>query len=180
MKKQKAYEQHDWTNKALIADGFLAYRPVKRITMARILPPEEAPKTIKTSWDTLTAKAGYWIAYVAGSIMKKKLDDYHPRPIAPTIFSKTYLPWDEPNWKPSPTEAHLKKMGCMPYYKTASVWAKRLTVETWVQGLESDKPALSPKGSWLCIGTAGEPWSVTQAWFKTRYQLPREKDAASV
>ena len=35
----KVYIQRDWKDQALIADGFLSYCPVKRITMVRMLPP---------------------------------------------------------------------------------------------------------------------------------------------
>ena len=77
------YQQRHWTDQQLIAQGFQYYRPVKRLTMARVLPASEAPKIIKTSWDTITAKAGYIIAYVAGDTLKKSLDDYDPRPIEP-------------------------------------------------------------------------------------------------
>src|SRR5579871_2020505 len=90
MDQQKVYVQRQWTNQELMADGFLVYRPVKRITMVRILPPEEAPKTMKASRNTITAEAGYWIAYAAGATLKRTLDDYEPRPIAPGIFAKTY------------------------------------------------------------------------------------------
>ena len=178
MAQQKVYIQRDWTDQALIADGFLYYRPVKRITMARMLPPEEAPKIIKASWATLAAPAGYWIAYVAGKTLKESLDDYEPRPIEPHIFADTYRPWNEPTWKPTVTEAHLQRLGCQPYYKIAGVWAKQLAIETWVQGMESDAPSLSPKGAWLCVGTEGEPWSVTEAWFQMRYLMPGQKNPA--
>jgi hypothetical protein len=30
---------------------------------------------------------------------------------------------------------------------------------------------LAPAGAWLLIGTDGEPWSVTDAWFQTHYVL---------
>ena len=67
---EKIYTQHNWTDKALVADGFLSYTPVKQITMVRMLRPEEAPKSMKAGGNTIIAKAGYWIAYVAGDILK--------------------------------------------------------------------------------------------------------------
>jgi hypothetical protein len=170
--KPAIYQQRHWTDQQLIAQGFQYYRPVKRLTMVRVLPPEEAPKTIKTSWDTIVAKAGYIIAYVPGDTLKKSLDDYDPRPIEPKIFAKTYKDWDEPNWKPTPTEKHLQQLGCKPYYKVAGVWAKKLKYDTYIQSKESSKPMLAPLGAWLCVGTEGEPWSVTEDWFKTRYIQP--------
>jgi len=163
------YQQRAWTDQQLVAQGFQYYRPVKRVSMVRMLPPNEAPKIIKTAWDTIVAQAGYMIAYVAGDTLKKSLDDYEPRPIEPRIFAKTYKPWDEPSWKPSLTEKHLMELGCKPYYKTAGVWAKKLKQDTYVQSIESSKPTIAPAGAWLCVGTEGEPWSVTDDWFRLRY-----------
>jgi hypothetical protein len=170
--KPRVYQQRKWTDEQLRAQGFHYYKPRKRITMARMLPAAEAPKIIKTSWDTIVARAGYYIAYVAGDKVQKMLDDYDPRPIEPHIFMQTYRPWNEPNYKPTPPEAHLLKLGCKPYYKIAGVWAKRLKEETWVQSIESSKPSLAPAGAWLCVGTEGEPWTVTNEWFHERYILP--------
>ncbi len=172
MAHKKVYVQRDWTDQELVADGFLYYRPVKRITMARVLPPEEAPKTMKAAGHTVTAEAGYWIAYRAGKVMKGKLDDYKPRPIEPKIFTETYRPLNNPNWHPTSTQFHLQQLGCQPYYKAAGVWAKQLTVETQVQSMESTEPSLVAKDTWLCIGVEGEPWAITEAWFQAHYRLP--------
>jgi hypothetical protein len=169
----KVYTQCDWTDQALIADGFQSYAPVKRIVMVRMLPPEEAPKTMKASGNMITAEAGYWIAYVAGDELQPTLDDYKPRPIEPDIFAVTYRPWDEPIWRPTPTQSHLRRLGCLPYYKFASVWAKQLTAPTWVQSIESSKPSLVAPGKWLCVGMEGEPWSMTDAWFRVHYLSDR-------
>ena len=179
MSPQKVYVQRQWTDQELIADGFLYYRPVKRVTMVRMLPPEEAPKTMKAAGNTITAEAGYWIAYAAGKVLKTALDDYKPRPIEPQIFAETYRPWDEPQEQLTPTQAHLQQLGCRPYYKTAGVWAKQLDAETKVQGIESAQPSLAPKGAWLCVGMEGEPWSITEDWFKTHYLSPDQKKPPS-
>ena len=56
--------------------------------------------------------------------------------------------------------------------KKAGVWAKRLKEDTYVQSIESSGPSVAPAGAWLCIGTEGEPWSVTSEWFHTRYIVP--------
>ncbi|MBZ0281062.1 MAG: hypothetical protein K8L97_09990 [Anaerolineae bacterium] len=171
-KPKVVYKQHKWTDAELKADGFRYFYPIKRVTMARQLPQNEAPKRIKTSWDTIIAQAGSYIAYVAGNTLKSSLDDYEPRPIEPHIFHDTYTTWNEPGWKPTATESHLMRMGCKPYYKTAGVWAKRLTASTLVQSMESPVPSVAPAGAWLCIGVAGEPWSVTDDWFRFRYIIP--------
>ncbi len=170
--RTKIVQQHKWTDEQLIAQGFRYYKPFKRITMARMLPASEAPKIIDTGWDTIIARAGYYIAYVAGDKVKEKLDDYDPRPIEAHIFIDTYRPWNEPDWKPTPAEAHLMKLGCKPYHKIAGVWSKKLEEDTWVKSIESPKPSIAPAGAWLCIGTAGEPWAVTDEWFHMRYIVP--------
>jgi len=175
--RPEIYQQRKWTEAELVAQGFLYYPPVKRVTMAKQLSPDEAPKVIKTEWDTITATAGYYIAYVAGDKIKPNLDDYEPRPIEPHIFRDTYRPWDEKGYRPTSTEKHLDKLGCKPYYKTTGVWAKRLKKDTYVQSIESSKPSVAPAGAWLCIGTEGEPWTVTHEWFHTRYRMPGQTTA---
>ncbi len=175
--RPKIYQQRKWTEAELIAQGFLYYAPVKRVTMVKQLTENEAPKVIKTEWDTVTATAGYYIAYVAGDKIKPNLDDYEPRPIEPHIFHETYRPWDEQGYRPTSTENHLSKLGCKPYYKTTGVWAKRLRKDTYVQSIESSKPSVAPAGAWLCIGTEGEPWTVTHEWFRTRYKMPGQMTA---
>jgi len=169
--RKKVYVQQHWTDEALKADGFKAYPSVKRLTMVRLLPPEEAPKIIESDGEMLTAEAGYWIAYVAGKVLKETLDDYNPRPIDPDVFADTYRAWDEAEKTLTATQVHLLRLGCQPYYKFAGVWAKQLDTDAWIQGMESEEPVLIPAGAWLCIGTNGEPWSVTDAWFQTHYIL---------
>jgi hypothetical protein len=171
--EKKVYIQRDWTDQELIADGFLSYRPVKRITMARMLPMEEAPKTIKTSGNTFTVQAGYWIAYKAGHRLKETLDDYEPQPIDPDIFAAAYRLWDEPDEYLTATQAQLQRLGCKPYYKIVGVWAKQLVIETWVQSMESVEPSLAPKEAWLCVGIEGEPWIMTDTWFQANYRIER-------
>lgn len=175
--KPGVVRQRKWTKAELRDKGFRYYPSRKQVTMVRRLPPEEAPKVIKTPWDTIVAQAGYYIAYQSTNAPGKPLDAYEPRPIEPRIFKETYAPWRVSNWKPTPTEAHLIKLGCKPYFKTVGVWAKRLTKPTYVQSLESDTPTLAPAGAWLCIGSAGEPWTVTNEWFHRRYVVPSKKPA---
>ena len=170
--QQKVYVQGNWTEQALIADGFLSYLPVKLITMVRRLPPEKAPKTRKTTKNTISADAEHWIAYVAGDVQKETLNDYKPRRIEPNTFVATYHQWDEQDWHPTPIQAYLRRLGCRPYYEIANVWAKQLTDEIWVQSVESAEPSLASKGAWLCVGMEGEAWSMTEAWFQAHYQLP--------
>lgn len=171
-KPRVMYKPHPWTDEELKTDGFRYFYPIKRVSMVRLLPESESPKIIQTPWNNVIAKTGDYIAYVAGDKIKNSLDDYEPRPIEPAIFHETYEPWTDPNWKPTPAEAHLSKLGCKPYYKTAGVWAKRLREKTLVQSLESPAPSITPAGAWLCIGVAGEPWTVSDEWFHWRYIVP--------
>ena len=175
MDQQKVYVQRQWTDQALMADGFLAYRPVKQVTMVRRLRPETAPKRTKTSRTKIIVAAEHWIAYVADDVLNQTLNDYKPRPIEPDIFVATYQRWDEPDWHPTPIQSYLRRLGCQPYYNIAGVWAKRLAADTWVQSRESAEPSLAPKGSWLCVGMEGEPWSMTNALFDAHYLLPGYK-----
>lgn len=177
-RKRRVVRQRKWTERELRAEGFRYYPSRKQVTMVRRLPPDEAPKVIETPWDTIVAQAGYFIAYQTNEAPGKPLDDYAPRPIEPHIFKETYAPWRVPHWKPTPTEAYLMKLGCKPFYKTVGVWAKRLTEPTYVQSIESDEPSLSPVGAWLCIGSAGEPWTVTNEWFHRRYVTAAKKPQA--
>jgi hypothetical protein len=96
------YRQRPWTPVELTRKSFRYYLPLKRVSLVRRLPAEEAPLTIKTPYDTVIAEAGDYIAYVAGDVLHEGLLDYDPRPIEPHIFDATYLPWDDATWKPRP------------------------------------------------------------------------------
>jgi hypothetical protein len=178
--QQNIYTQRQWTDQELIGDGFLSYRPVKSITMMRMLAPEKALEDIENSDNAITTRTRSWMPYVGGDALKEALEDYDPRPIEADIFAATYRPWDESDWRPTPTEAHLQQLGCMPYYKVASVWAKQLTAETRVQGKGSTEPLLAPVGAWLCVDSEGEPWSETDAKFHAHYHLPKQKKPTRV
>ncbi len=160
-----------WSKEDLIAHGFQYHERKKQLVMARVLPPDEAPKTIVTAWDTLVAQAGYVICYDPGDVVWPALDDYNHWPCEPYIFRDTYRPWDEPDWKPSPTEAHLMSLGCKPCYKVTGVWAKKLTEETFVQSIESPRPVRVPPGVWIGIGIEGEPYAMSDRSFRSRYQM---------
>lgn len=170
--QQKVYIQRYWTDLELLADGFRSYLPIKRVTMACMLPMNQAPKNISTSGNTITAQTGYWIIYTSGDVLKETLGDYKSRPIDPAIFNKTYRRWSEPNMQLTITEEYLQRLGCKPYCKTAHVWAKQVTSETWVQSILGLKPSIAPVGDWLCVGMEGEPWTETDEWFHSHYELP--------
>ncbi len=164
-------KQTRWTDAALRAEGFRPYDRKKFVVLARELPSAEAPKRIKTTWDTLVAHAGYMICYDTGrGNVRDHLDAYPHWPVEPRIFLKTYRKWDDDTWTPDPAEQHLLKLGCKPYYKHAGVWAKKLKYPQWIQSLESIEPILIPVGGWITIGIDGEPTSMTEYEFRKRYR----------
>lgn len=163
--------QKQWTPEELAKAGFRYHARKRQIVMARILQPHEAPKTIVTPWDTLVAPAGYVICYEPGDTVWPSLEDYHQWPVAPTIFRQTYARWGGRGWQPTPAEAHLVALGCKPFYKFAGVWAKMLTEPTTIQTLESPEPVVVPPGVWVSIGVEGEPYTMSDWNFTSRYKL---------
>lgn len=165
-------KQREWTEAELHKAGFRRYDRKKFVVLARELRPVEAPKRIKTAWDTLVAYSGYMICYDVGDGLERKLlDDYPHWPVEPKIFLKTYRKWDKSiPWKPNPAEQHLQQLGCKPYYKIAGVWAKKLKTPHWIQSLEGVEPILVPVGGWIAIGVEGEPTSMSETEFRNRYQ----------
>lgn len=162
--------QRQWTPEELKAAGFRQYARKKQVVMVRQLPPEEAPLTIETTWDSLVAPAGYMICYDPGKVAWKALEDFDHWPCEPSIFDINYRAWDQPDWKPTPPEAALLRLGCKPFYKIQGVWAKRLAQPVRVQSMESQMPTTVPAGAWLVIGTEGEPYSMSERAFTTRYE----------
>ena len=165
-------KQRVWTEEELRAEGFRQYQRKKTVVLARELRPGEAPKRIKTAWDTLVALAGFMICYdVSDGRKHEKLDGYQHWPVEPSIFLKTYRKWDSKTpWKPNPAEQHLLDLGCKPYYKHVGVWAKKLKSPQWLQSREGIEPIMIPVGGWITIGVEGEPTSMTEYEFRKRYQ----------
>lgn len=165
-------KQRTWTEEELRAEGFRQYQRKKTVVLARELRPGEAPKRIKTAWDTLVALAGFMICYdVSDGRKHKTLDSYQHWPVEPSIFLKTYRKWDNHTpWTPNPAEKHLLELGCKPYYKHVGVWGKKLKTPQWLQSREGIEPILIPAGGWITIGIEGEPTSMTEYEFRKRYQ----------
>ena len=174
MAQQKVLRQRDWTVEELAEEGFRYYPRRRQVVMARALPAAEAPLTIETEWDTLTAEAGYMICFRAGEAVRDSLYDYEHWPVQPDHFADLYEPWDEPGWEPTPAQQHLMSLGCQPWCNTAGVWAKKLTEATLVQSVESAEPARVPAGAWLCIASEGSAWgapySMDDASFEARFE----------
>lgn len=169
-------KQRNWTEEELLTAGFERYERIKEVVMARRLSEAEAPKVIKTEWgEELVAGVGYAICYRAGDIKKAKLDDYYHWPVEPYVFDETYRPWDQRNWKATPTEAHLMELGCRPYYKFASIWAKSIDKPIWMQSTEHVEPVQVESGRYLVIGAKGEPYTMGVDEFYSRYELETEE-----
>ena len=158
--------QRTWNDEQLKKAGFRYYKPVKRLVMARVL---QEKRQIDVTLETLVAGAGDIVCYTPGDVVQPRIDDYDHWPVRADLFKATYRPWDETPWKPSPTEVHLMRGGCRPYYKIAGVWALRLARPIYIQSLESPEPVLVPAGRWLVIGSKGEPYHISDEKFRARY-----------
>src|SRR5205814_2088082 len=118
-------KQREWTDAELKAAGFRYLARKKQLVMARVLPVSESPMVIKTEYDSLVVRAGFVICYDPGDVVHMTLYSYPFWPVRPDIFTATYKEWDEPNWKPTPPQAHLMNRGCKPYYKHVGIWARQ-------------------------------------------------------
>ncbi len=166
--------QTRWLEKDLYKEGFRRYDRKKTVVLARELCVGESPMKIQTAWDTLIAYAGYIICYDAtDGVTHESLEEYAQWSVEPHIFQNSYRAWDNSFWTPNGAEQHLINMGCKPYYKFAGVWAKKLDEAQWIQTYESLEPILVPAGGWLTIGIEGEPTSMTEYEFLTRYRPAR-------
>ncbi|MDX1992266.1 MAG: hypothetical protein SF029_07745 [bacterium] len=166
-------KQKQWSEAELRKRGYEYYLRKKELTMVRELPASEAPKRIRTSdGQELIAQAGYLICYRPGDHVRPRLDDYEHWPVEPSVFSKTYRQWDRPDWEPNAAVRHLMRLGCQPYYKCAGVWAKRLTQDALLQSMEHRRPVLVEAGEYVAVGVDGEPYSMGEKTFHSRYERP--------
>lgn len=161
--------QQHWTESTLKASGFNYYEPRKRVVMARVI---RQSTNIEITLEILLADAGDVICYDPGTVERKSIDDYEHWPVQRELFRQTYRSWNEPDWRPNAAEAHLMLNGCKPFYKWAGVWALRLPINIYVQSLESPEPVVVPKGRWLCIGSQGEPYNMSDDNIRSRYLIP--------
>lgn len=168
---ENVIRQKEYADEELQQQGFKYYERKREIIYARRLSESEAPKTIKTSWDTLTANTGDMICYnIESESALPSLDEYDHWPVQSDIFEQTYAADHKTRFCTTAMD-QLLDAGCAPYYKHAGVWAKLLTEPTYVQTLESPEPVLFPVLEWLCIGVAGEPWVQSDDGFRGRYKV---------
>jgi hypothetical protein len=164
-------KQQSWTEEAFLADEFSLYEPQKRLTMARKLQAAEAPLQIVTpSGEKLTAHAGMMICYDPDNHVRATLDDYEHWPVEEDIFHMTYEVWNVWDWTPTAAEKRLMKLGCKPYYKIATVWAKKLYKSVYLQSREQKTPELVKAGRYVVIGVKGDPYSMSESAFNRRYR----------
>lgn len=161
--------QREWTEAQLSASGFQYYEPRKRLVMAQIA---KEVTEIQVTLEVLIATEGDIICYNPGDEIHKNLDDYDHWPVKAELFRQNYKRWDEPNWQPTQAQVHLLSKGCRPFYKAVGVWSLKLPIAIYVQSLESPEPVVVPSGRWLCIGTEGEPYNMSEENFRARYLVP--------
>ncbi len=164
----RVLRQRDWNEDELQAVGFHHYDTRKRLVMAKVIVET---RNVEVTLETLIAGRGDVLCYEPSHIVRAGLEDYDHWPVRRDLFIQTYRPWDEPGWRPNEVEAHLMRFGCRPYYKASGVWAQRLTRPIYVQTLESQHPILVPVGRWLIIGVQGEPYTMGDTKFRSRYQV---------
>lgn len=164
--------QQDWKDEELKAKGFHYFPPIKRRIMARLI---SETTNIEVTLEVLSAGRGDIIIYDPGTEVKPELSDYDHWPVRRDLFKRTYKSWGDPNWKPNEAEMHLMVNGCRPYYKFVGVWALKLPFGIYVQSLESPEPVLVPAGRWLCIGSEGEPYNMSEENLFSRYMAPAER-----
>lgn len=161
--------QQEWTESTLEASGFHYFEPRKRLIMAQVV---RQTVNIEITLEVLMADVGDVICYDPSNGAHDDLDDYDHWPVQRELFRQTYRPWDDPNWRPNAAESQLMLNGCKPFYKWVGVWALRLPINIYVQSLESPEPIVVPRGRWLCIGSQGEPYNMSDDNIRGRYLIP--------
>lgn len=174
MPEIRVLRQRNWTEDELKAVGFIYYQTRKRLIMAKVMA--EA-LNIEVTLETLIVGAGDIVCYEPGDQAQPSVDDFDHWPVRRDLFMKTYRAWDDPSWRPNAAESQLLQHGCRPYYKVAGVWALQLPKGIYLQSLESPQPVRVPAGRWLCIGSKGEPYHMSDRKFRDRYIMPEQNSA---
>lgn len=158
--------QRDWSEEALRAAGFRHFQPRKRLVMARELGNA---RTIRTADGALHARPGDMLCYRPDEQTRAHPDEHEHWPVRRELFEKNYRPWDEvlPDLADLPL---FFQAGCSAWYKHGGIWAQRLATRQLIQSLESATPVQVAAGQWLLIGSAGEPWHMNDAAFRSRYR----------
>jgi len=166
-RNNKVLRQRMWSDEQLIRSGFRHYAPIKRVVMAKMLDDDA---NIETTLEVLNADKGDIMLYTPGDELHDNLDDYDHWPVRVDLFRQTYARWNDMTWQPTPTQKHLMRFGCLPYYRKRGVWALKLPISIYIQSLESPEPVVVPVGRWLAIGSEGEPYHMSDDSFNERYQ----------
>lgn len=165
--------QRDWSEDALRAAGFRLWLPRKRLVMARAAG---VARTVRTADGPLQARSGDMLCYRPDEQARARLDEHEHWPVRRELFERNYRPWDEALPDLADLPAFLQA-GFSAWYKHRGVQAQRLSARRRVQSLESAQPVQVAAGHWLLIGSAGEPWHMDDAAFRSRYFIPAEDDA---
>lgn len=165
--------QRDWSAEALRAAGFRLYLPRKRLVMAREVG---AARTVRSADGPLQARPGDVLCHRPDGHSRGHPDRHEHWPVRRALFERNYRPWDEalPDLPDLPL---FLQAGYSAWYKHRGVQAQRLRARRRVQSLESAQPVQVAAGQWLLIGSAGEPWHMDDAAFRSRYFMPEEEDA---
>ncbi len=166
--EEAVLRQRDWTREALCAAGFRYYQPRKRLVMVRELG---SARTVRTADGPLHAWPGDMLCFRPDEQSRAHPDDHEHWPVRRDLFEQNYRHWDEvlPDLADLPV---FFQTGCSAWYKHGGVWARRLATRQLIQSLESAAPVQVAAGQWLLIGSAGEPWHMDDAAFRSRYREP--------
>lgn len=158
--------QRDWNEEALRAAGFRHFQPRKRLVMARELG---CARAVRTADGALEARPGDMLCYRPDEQARAHPDEHEHWPVRRDLFEQNFRPWDEllPDLADLPL---FFQAGCSAWYKHGGVWAQRLARKRLIQSLESAAPVQVAAGQWLLIGSAGEPWHMSDAAFRSRYR----------
>jgi hypothetical protein len=162
--------QQNWSEDELREKGFHYFEPIKRRVMARLITEETK---IEVTLEVLTAGVGDIVIYMPSDEYHENVDEYEHWPVQRDLFRRTYKPWNE-KFIPNKIDQQLIIHGCRPYYKHVGIWALKLPFGIYVQSLESPEPVLVPTGRWLCIGSEGEPYHMSDENLRARYVVPSQ------
>lgn len=156
--------------------GFMYYERKPITVMARVLTAMELPRTF-TNWNgepLIADEMGYIVCF--NPIKEKdKAIPMHQLPQYPvkySVFVQTYRLFeliDELN----EAEKGLIAQGCLPFYKFVGVWAKPVTTEIQILGLEHKNPEIVPLGNFLALGVDNEPYHMPAERFNELYYWQR-------
>lgn len=142
-----------------------------KVTMITTVAENQLPMTVSTSWGEELEVGLYYVLAVIpkGDNDQRFISDMHKHPIRWDKFVKTYRMLDIPLDSLTDSQYNLVKQGARPYYRFEGLWAKEVTEETWIKGLEHKEPVKVPLGNVLVFSIDGEPYSMERESFEDLY-----------